>query len=180
MSHVDFLEIPYTEFLESKYCWRTYHDFMFVISTWIHWYSLYSFNLLHFPNVDFRVDPLECLYGAFESTKWCLKSPYMLCVLKMLGGFDFFLAEQIHNKFHNKGWWFGCHQFYFPRNIGLMSSSQLTDSYFSEGWPWPTNQIRNQSELPVHGTRRLSAWLGASQPLGAPGIGDNPVMFVGL
>ena len=24
---------------------------------------------------------------------------------------------------------------YFPRNIGLLSSSQLTDSYFSEGWP---------------------------------------------
>ena len=22
-----------------------------------------------------------------------------------------------------------------------MSSSQLTKSYFSEGWPWPTNQI---------------------------------------
>ena len=29
------------------------------------------------------------------------------------------------------GWWFGCHQFYFPMNIGFMSSSQLTDSYFS-------------------------------------------------
>ena len=33
------------------------------------------------------------------------------------------------------GWWFGCHEFYFPRNIGLLSSSQLTNSYFSEGWP---------------------------------------------
>ena len=33
------------------------------------------------------------------------------------------------------GWWFGCHQFYFPINIGFMSSSQLTNSYFSEGWP---------------------------------------------
>ena len=38
------------------------------------------------------------------------------------------------------GWWFGCHEFYFPINIGFMSSSQLTKSYFSEGWPWPTNQ----------------------------------------
>ena len=28
------------------------------------------------------------------------------------------------------GWWFGCHQFYFPRNSGLISSSQLTNSYF--------------------------------------------------
>ena len=27
------------------------------------------------------------------------------------------------------------HQFYFPINIGLLSSSQLTKSYFSEGWP---------------------------------------------
>ena len=33
------------------------------------------------------------------------------------------------------GWWFGCHQFYFPRNIGLRLWSQLTNSYFSEGWP---------------------------------------------
>ena len=30
---------------------------------------------------------------------------------------------------------------HFPINIGLLSSSQLTNSYFSEGWPWPTNQI---------------------------------------
>ena len=28
------------------------------------------------------------------------------------------------------GWWFGCHQFYFPIYLG-MSSSQLTNSYFS-------------------------------------------------
>ena len=35
------------------------------------------------------------------------------------------------------GWWFGCHQFYLPRNIGFMSSSQLNPilSYVSEGWP---------------------------------------------
>ena len=33
------------------------------------------------------------------------------------------------------GWWFGCHQFgIFPEILG-MSSSQLTNSYFSEGWP---------------------------------------------
>ena len=31
--------------------------------------------------------------------------------------------------------------FYFPRNIGLRLSSQLTNSYFSEGWPWPTKQF---------------------------------------
>ena len=33
------------------------------------------------------------------------------------------------------GWWFGCHFLDFPRNIGFLSSSQLTNSYFSEGWP---------------------------------------------
>ena len=38
------------------------------------------------------------------------------------------------------GWWFGCHEFYFPIYIGLLSSSQLTKSYFSEGWPKTTNQ----------------------------------------
>ena len=36
--------------------------------------------------------------------------------------------------------------FFFPRNIGLLSSSQLTKSYFSEGWPWPTNQVRLQKQ----------------------------------
>ena len=29
----------------------------------------------------------------------------------------------------------GCHLDYFPIHIGLLSSSQLTTSYFSEGWP---------------------------------------------
>ena len=33
--------------------------------------------------------------------------------------------------------------FYFPINIGFRFSSQLTNSYFSEGWPWPTNQMVN-------------------------------------
>ena len=37
---------------------------------------------------------------------------------------------------------FGCHFWHFPRNIGFMSSSQLTKSDFSEGWVyWPTNQL---------------------------------------
>ena len=31
------------------------------------------------------------------------------------------------------GWWFGCHEFYFPRNIGNLIIQ--IDSYFSEGWP---------------------------------------------
>ena len=33
-------------------------------------------------------------------------------------------------------WWFlfGCHFFIFPY-LGLLSSSQVTKSYFSEGWP---------------------------------------------
>ena len=31
--------------------------------------------------------------------------------------------------------WFGTSIFYFPINIGFVSSSQLTNSYFSEGWP---------------------------------------------
>ena len=36
----------------------------------------------------------------------------------------------------NTGWWFGCHQFYFPRNIGFRSSSQLTFThiFFRTGW----------------------------------------------
>ena len=36
------------------------------------------------------------------------------------------------------GWWFGCHLLNFPINIGLLSSSQLTNSYFSgRGGPGP-------------------------------------------
>ena len=35
------------------------------------------------------------------------------------------------------GWWFGCHQFYFPRNIGLLIIP--IDSYFSEGFKPPTS-----------------------------------------
>ena len=56
------------------------------------------------------------------------------------------------------GWWFGCHQFYFPINIGLRSSSQLTNSYFSEGWPWPTNHLmlggNSPSFTPTSGCRQ--------------------------
>ena len=37
------------------------------------------------------------------------------------------------------GWWFGCHLDYFPINIGLHSSSQLTN-IFQRGGP-TTNQI---------------------------------------
>ena len=36
------------------------------------------------------------------------------------------------------------HQFYVPIQLG-MSSSQLTNSYFSEGWPKTTNQSRSRS-----------------------------------
>ena len=47
------------------------------------------------------------------------------------------------------GWWFGCHLEYFPRNIGLLSSSQLTNLYFSEGWPnhQPDNDWYNDSQV---------------------------------
>ena len=75
------------------------------------------------------------------------------------------------------GWWFGCHGFYFPINIGNLihhpnwrthifsegfkpyigiywnnSSSQLTNSYFSEGFNPSTNQI-SSTWLSPHGFR---------------------------
>ena len=52
-------------------------------------------------------------------------------------------GELVSNRLQNQfqmftGWWFGCYQFYFPINIGLLSSSQLTNSYFSgRGGPGP-------------------------------------------
>ena len=39
----------------------------------------------------------------------------------------------------------GCHEFYFPIWLGFLSSSQLTKSYSSEGWP-------NHQPVIVHGT----------------------------
>ena len=40
------------------------------------------------------------------------------------------------NAFTMTGWWWLVAMFsYFPRNIGFRLSSQLTKSYFSEGWP---------------------------------------------
>ena len=36
--------------------------------------------------------------------------------------------------------------FIFPLILGI-SSSQLTNSYFSEGWPWPTHQLMIKSEV---------------------------------
>ena len=40
---------------------------------------------------------------------------------------------------YGAGWWFGCHFWHFPINIGNFSSSQLTKSYFQRGGP-TTNQ----------------------------------------
>ena len=41
-----------------------------------------------------------------------------------------YINIQVHPGFSHytlySGWWFGCHQFYFPRNLGLRLSSQLT------------------------------------------------------
>ena len=42
---------------------------------------------------------------------------------------------EVHQGYILSDWWFGCHQFHFPINIGFLSSSQLTNSDFSEGWP---------------------------------------------
>ena len=50
-----------------------------------------------------------------------------------------------HPKLHIKNRWFGCHLDYFPWILGC--SSQLTNSYFSEGWR------KNQ---PVHIKHRCS------------------------
>ena len=35
----------------------------------------------------------------------------------------------------------GCHEFYFPINIGLLIIP-MDFHIFSEGWPWPTNQLK--------------------------------------
>ena len=40
------------------------------------------------------------------------------------------------------GWWWLVAIFdIFPEILGISNHPQLTNSYFSEGWPWPTNQV---------------------------------------
>ena len=62
------------------------------------------------------------------------------------------------------GWWFGCHQFYFPMNLGFMSSSQLTDSYVSEGWRKPSTRLGQRTRFnclqgPSHNPlNQVEAW----------------------
>ena len=43
-------------------------------------------------------------------------------------------------------------------NIGLHSSSQLTKSYFSEGWPWPTKQMWSETALSSREDPKLLDW----------------------
>ena len=45
------------------------------------------------------------------------------------------------------GWCFGCHEFYFPRNIGNVSSSQLTHM-FQRGGPGPPTPMTRSSRCP--------------------------------
>ena len=61
------------------------------------------------------------------------------------------------------GWWFGCHQFYFPRNSGLISSSQLTNSYFFQRGGPRTNQKSMPCLSPFLGDRMTSMKFGQVQ-----------------
>ena len=43
------------------------------------------------------------------------------------------------------GWWFGCHECYFPRNIGLLSSSPLTKSIIFQRGGFKQPPTRSQT-----------------------------------
>ena len=45
------------------------------------------------------------------------------------------------------GWWFGTSMTYFPINIGFRLSSQLTSSYFSEGWVYNHQPVLHSKKL---------------------------------
>ena len=70
-------------------------------------------------------------------------------------------AEICSESWKNTGWWFGC---WLPSNLFShilgISSSQLTNSYFSEGWPWPTNQntLRNPLGTPSEANAPAPSW----------------------
>ena len=67
------------------------------------------------------------------------------------------------------GWWFGCHQLAFSHiNIGLLSSSQLTKSYFSEGWP-------NHQPDPIL-ERFWGSWVSFFRKIGGFGVEDGTSM----
>ena len=57
-------------------------------------------------------------------------------------------------------WWFGCHEFYFPRNIGnnMEESSQLTH-IFQRGGP-TTNQIKNRHVI------KWQKWIRTQETVG--------------
>ena len=59
-----------------------------------------------------------------------------------------FPCAYIYIYIYVSGWWFGCHQFYFPILIGFRLSSQLTKSYFSEGWRKTTKQLHKWENHP--------------------------------
>ena len=74
-------------------------------------------------------------------------------------------------------WWFGCHQFYFPMTIGLLSSSQLT-SYFAEGWPKTTNQLSSTHFSDLHRSKtRKSPSRGSQGSQGVPGVPGSGLSY---
>ena len=69
--------------------------------------------------------------------------------------------------------------FIFPEIWGI-SSSQLTNSYFSEGWPWPTkqlctNQLKWVSSRLAMASPAIICWghFGLWEWVGEPGFGPS-------
>ena len=56
------------------------------------------------------------------------------------------------------GWWFGCHQFYFPTQLGISHHPNWL-SHFSEGWPWPTNRCEVPKSSPPT-SHHPASWAG--------------------
>ena len=94
---------------------------------------------------DHAISCLETLSGVkLPSIMYCSR-PYTVssCLFFPCKNNDFpiIVPQPVSNQYSwniYSGWWFGCHEFDFPINIGLLSSSQLTNSYVSgRGGPGP-------------------------------------------
>ena len=83
------------------------------------------------------------LWWCLQTTRWCQQA--LTCLQRSMSEQwpEQWPKPQLTSYNHQMpGWWFGCHQFYFPRNIGFRLSSQLTNSIiFQRGGP-TTNQMQ--------------------------------------
>ena len=66
-------------------------------------------------------------------------------IIQAIWNLEYFMIFHESMWIISTGWWFGCHFWHFPRNIGFLSSSQLTKSIiFQRGGEKPPTRVDYQ------------------------------------